>query len=235
MLPKIEYPINEIEFKSLKRKVKFRPMLVKDEKILLMAKESNNETDIFSAIKQIVNNCAMDKKFNVDNIPLYELEYAFLNLRMQSVNNVVELSYHDNEDDTDYKFNVNIADVKIIYPDNAKNNIIKIGDNISLVLRYPPASLYSNEAFLKSKTMSSSFEEILLSSVDSIYDDTDNAYTFTKEELKQFLDELDSATYKKIQEFFEATPYMEYIITYKNKNGTERHIPLRTLNDFFIL
>ena len=238
MLPKIEYPINEIEFKSLNKKFKFRPMLVKEEKLLLMAKESQSDSDIFTAVKQVVTNCSLEEKLNVEKIPLFELEYTFLTLRMQSINNVVELSYHDSEDDQDYKFTVNLEDIKIKYPENPPSNKIDVGKSgVGIVLRYPPASLYSNEKFLKATGVSASFDEILFSSIEQIYD-AETVYDpslQTREELTEFLETVDSSSYKKIQEFFESTPYMEHIIEYKNKSGTERKITLRTLNDFFIL
>ena len=239
MLPKIDYPIIDIEFKSLKNsKIKFRPMLVKDEKILLIAKESNSDVDIFTAVKQVVTNCCLDDKFDINKIPLFELEYAFLFLRMQSINNIIELSYHDNEDEKDYKFTINLSDINIIYPEKKVDNKIQLTDDgVGIVLLYPPASLYSNDKFLNSKGVSDSFDEILHASIEQIYD-RENVYdiaTTSKEELNTFLESIDSKSYKKIQEFFENVPYMEHIIKYKNGKGTDRTISLRTLNDFFIL
>jgi hypothetical protein len=240
MLPKLEYPSIDIELKSSKKKLKFRPILVKEEKLLLMAKEGANDSDIFNAVKQVVANCSIDPAFNVDKLPLFELEYIFLYLRMQSINNVVELSYHDNEDKQDYKFSVNLEDIKIKYPETKVSNTINIDNTkTGLVLRYPPASLYSNDKFLKSTSVTETFEEVLLNSIEQIFDE-ENVYdlsngTTTKEEIIEFIDNVSSSTYKKIQVYFDSIPYMEHIINYKNKNGTERNISLRTLNDFFIL
>lgn len=240
MLPKFEYSIIDIELQSLKKKVKFRPILVKDEKLLLIAKESQNDTDIFSAVKQVVTNCLLDDKVNIDTLPLFELEYAFLVLRMQSINNFVELSYRDNEDQQDYKFQINLDSIKIKYPNEKIDNRIvseNSGKTIGVVMRYPPASLYSNKEFLNAKESSVSADEIIYESIVSIFDD-ENVYEaseYKKEELLDWVNSLDTKTYRKIQEFLESTPYMEHVINYKNTNGTERTITLRTLSDFFIL
>lgn len=236
-LPKIQYPINEIEIASLNKKFKFRPILVREEKILLIAKQSTNENDIFTAIKQIVGNCSLDEKLNIDKLPLFELEHIFLQLRVQSIGNEIKLSYRDNEDNQDYNFTIDVNDIKIRYPEKKPESNIKLSADMGLQLRYPPASLYDNKKFLAADVISETFEAILLESIDSIYDE-DTVYdpaTCTKEELMEFIQDVDSASYRKIQEFFADIPHMEYEIKYTNKNGTERKINLRTLNDFFIL
>lgn len=241
MLPKIEYSIIDIELKSQKKKFKFRPILVKDEKLLLMAKESQSDSDIFTAVKQVVTNCSLDEKLNIDKLPLFELEYIFLVLRMQSINNYVELSYKDTEDQKDYKFQINLDDIKIVYPNEKLDNKLTIegtkGGLAGIVMRYPPASLYSNKDFLNSKDQTSTADEIIYSSIVSLFDENNvyDASEHTKQEILDWVNSLDTKSYKKIQEFLESTPYMEHVIKYKNTNGTERIIKLRTLSDFFIL
>lgn len=237
-LPKISHQINEIEFKSLGKKFKFRPILVKEEKLLLIAKQSESENDIFTTIKQVVNNCSLDSKFDVDKIPLFELEFAFLTLRIQSIGNILELSYHDSEDNKEYKFKINIEDIKIVYPKGEKvDGKVELPGGVGMVLRYPPASLYSNKDFLEAPNASASFDEILYESIEKIFDE-DTVYDLSLEgrkEVEEFLESIDSSSYRKVQEFFENIPYMEYLIEYTNSKGTERKIVLRTLNDFFIL
>lgn len=236
-LPKIQYPLNSITVASQKKSFNFRPMLVKEEKILLIAKQSNNENDVFTAIKQVVNNCSMDSTFDINVVPLFELEHIFLQLRVQSIGNLIKLSYNDKEDEQDYNFTIDVNDIKIKYPENPIDPNIKLTDATGLVLKYPPAALYDNKSFLDSATISETFEEILVSSIDSIYDE-DNVYNpadSTRSELLEFIDNIDPESYRKIQDFFATVPHMEYVITYKNKKGTERTIRLRTLNDFFIL
>ena len=107
-LPKIDYPVYKIKVPSQKKESQFRPFLVKEEKLLLMAKESDNTSDILSAIKQIINNCSIDSKFDVNKLALFDLEYVFLKLRSISVDNIVKVSYKDNEDEKVYDFEIDL-------------------------------------------------------------------------------------------------------------------------------
>ena len=108
MLPKIQYPVHTIIVPSTKKKVNFRPFLVKEEKILLMAKESEKDSDILMAVKQIVNNCSTDPKFDVNSLSIFDLEYIFLKLRAASVDNTIKISYKDLEDDKVYDFEIDL-------------------------------------------------------------------------------------------------------------------------------
>ena len=116
-LPKIEHPIFKIKIPSSKREVRFRPFLVKEEKILLIAKTSEQENDILLAIKQVVNNCALDD-LNIDKLALFDVEYLFLRIRAQSVNNIVSVTYRDNEDPMDYDFDIDLNNVNVVFPLN---------------------------------------------------------------------------------------------------------------------
>lgn len=234
-LPKIDYPINEIKLDSTGKKINFRPLTTKEEKLLLIAKASENENDIFTAMKQAVNNCIIDKDFDINKIPLYELEWFFLNLRIRSIGGFVELTYSDAEDKKDYNFRINLEDIKITYPAGNFNNKIQVNENVGIVMRYPPASLYDNKDFIHSKSVSQVSEELLISSIDKIWDgdEVHEASDASKEELIEFIDSLESSVYGKMQEFLIKSPHIEYTISYKNSLGTERKIPLRSLTDFF--
>jgi hypothetical protein len=141
-LPKINHPLFKLTIPSIKKDVRFRPFLVKEEKILLMAKTAGNDADIILAIKQIVNNCAADA-INIDKMTIFDLEYLFLKIRSQSVNNVVEVSYRDFEDDKVYDFQVDLEKVTMKQPEKVSNNI-KTGKNSGIILKYPEASLYED-------------------------------------------------------------------------------------------
>ena len=120
-LPKIDAPVYEIQLPLSKKQIRFRPFLVKEEKILLMAQQSGDEKDITNAIMQIINNCVTsDEEFNVSKLATFDLEYIFLKIRAKSVNNIVELSYRDTEDNKLYDFKVNLDNIEITY--NKKNN-----------------------------------------------------------------------------------------------------------------
>lgn len=231
-LPKIDQPIYTIKVPSLNKNVKFRPFLVKEEKLLLMSKESDNESDILSAIKQIVNNCCLDKGFNVDKIALFDLEYIFLKLRSFSVNNLVKVSYKDYEDEKVYDFEIDLNTIEVLFPEKVSNNI-KISEKSGIVMNYPSASLYEDKEFL-SLTDNYMFE-LILRCIDKIYEE-DEIYepsNHSKKELSEFLENLSLKVFEDIQKFLLSVPKIEHKIKYKNSLGNDREITLSSLNDFF--
>lgn len=237
-LPKIEYPILNFTLPIEKRELKFRPIVVKEEKLLLMAKASDSPSDIFITIKQVVNNCCLEKDFDIDKVSLVELEYLFMKIRGYSIGNKINVSYKDSEDDKSYDFVIDIDDIKFVYPNDDPNcNIIQISDNTKFIMRYPPASLYSNDEFLNSQGEDLA-RELFLNCIDKIIDNGQEYILDLKnerEEALEYIDNLDTTVYNKVQSFFESVPKMEYTIEYTNSMGSERKIVLRTLNDFFML
>lgn len=231
-LPKIDQPIFNISLPSTKENFKFRPFLVKEEKILLMAKESQNISDILTAIKQIVGNCSIDKKFNVDKIALFDLEYVFLKIRSFSVNNIVKVAYRDNEDEKVYNFEVDLEKVEVKFPEQL-NNVIKITDKSGIVMRHPPATLYDDQEFLNLEK--EYLFELIIRCIDKIYNEEEvyEAKDYKKEDLSEFLENLSIRTFEEIQKFLVSTPKLEYVINYKNELNNDREIVLSSLNDFF--
>lgn len=232
MLPKIDYPIYKIKVPSLKKEFQFRPFLVKEEKLLLMAKESASPRDILATIKQVVNNCSLDKKLDIDKLAIFDLEYIFLRLRAISVENNVKVAYRDKEDEQIYEFDVDLEKVEMVYPDKVSNNI-KITGKSGLIMRYPPASLYDDEEFLNLEK--DQLFELIIRCIESVYLE-DNIYVtsdYSKEELEEFLGDLDIKTFEEIQKFLLSAPKMEYVIEYKNSLDHDRKIVLSSLSDFF--
>lgn len=231
-LPKIDYPILNIKVPSMKKEFMFRPFLVKEEKLLLMAKESGNDSDIFVAIKQVVQNCCLDKKFEVDSIPIFDLEYIFIKLRSFSIDNMVKISYRDEEDKKIYDFEVDLEEIKVETPKKI-DNVIKINEKVGLIMKYPSASLYSDSEFLKLEK--DHLFELILRCVDKIYDEDEvfEAKDFAKEELSEFLENLNVKVFEKIHQFLLNTPKIKHVIKYKNETGKEKQIVLSSLNDFF--
>jgi len=231
-LPKIEYPIHTIEIPSLKKKVKFRPFLVKEEKLLLMAKESAVEADVLGAIKQIINNCSLDQTLNINKMTIFDLEFVFLRLRSISVDNKVKVSYKDSEDQKVYDFEINLDDVKVEFPEKMDNNI-KITATSGLTMKYPSASLYDDKEFLGIEK--DYLFELIVRCIDTIYSE-DNVYPakdYKKQDLSEFLENLDIKTFQQIQDFLVNSPKMVYKINYKNSMDHDREIVLNSLNDFF--
>lgn len=234
ILPKIDNPTYQLNVPSTKKTVRFRPFLVKEEKILLMARESDNPADILHAIKQIVNNCGTDPSFDVDKLSLFDLEYLFLKIRAFSVDNKVKVSYRDLEDDKVYDFEVDLNDVEVNFPKNKKDaNVIKITDRSGVILKYPPATLYDDQEFLNLDK--DYMFELILRCIDKIYyeEEVYEAKDYRKEELSEFVENLSVKIFEEIQSFLLTTPKIEYKISYKNALGNEREIVLSSLNDFF--
>jgi len=204
-LPKIDYPIYTIKVPSLKKDFKFRPFLVKEEKLLLMAKENENPTEMLSALKQIVNNCSVDDKFDINKIALFDLEYLFLKLRAVSIDNNISLSYKDNEDNQVYNFDLNLDEIEVQFPKKMENNI-KITDKTGIVMKYPSATLYDDKEFL-SLDKDQVFE-LIVRCVESIYveDEVYDAKDYKKDELREFLENLNIKVFEKIQNFLKNVP-----------------------------
>jgi hypothetical protein len=231
-LPKIDYPIYTIDVPSTKASFKFRPFLVKEEKLLLMAKESENPSDILSSIKQVITNCSLDDKFDIDKFALFDLEYIFLKLRSFSVDNIVKVAYKDYEDEKIYNFEVNLEEVEVIFPEKTDNNI-KITENSGILMRYPPATLYGDKDFLNVEK--DYMFELIIRCIDTIYyeDEVYEAKNYKKEEINEFLENLNMKVFENIQNFLLNVPKMEYTIKYKNSLDNDREITLTSLNDFF--
>mgnify|MGYP003345214522 CR=1 FL=1 len=231
-LPKISYPVHTIQIPSTKKNAKFRPFLVKEEKLLLMAKESQNNADILQSIKQIVNNCCLDDNFDDKKITIFDLEYLFIKLRAFSVDNVVKVSYRDEEDNQNYDFEIDLEEVKIDFPEKNDNNI-KISDKFGILMKYPSASLYEDTDFLNLDK--DYLFELIVRCIDKIYegDNVFEAKNYSTKELGDFLENLDSKTFVSIQNFLMNSPKLLHVLHYKNSLGKDKQITLSSLNDFF--
>ena len=257
-LPKIEVPVFSVELPSTKQKVKLRMMKVREEKILLMAKQGDDPMEILSAIKQVVNNCIVGDETNVNDIALFDLEYLFLKLRSQSVNDIAEVAYLDNEEVADHikkntkegeepseevilearkkatrTFKIDLKKVKVQFPKQSDRTVV-INDKTGIVLKYPPAELYGDKEFIESKP-EDVLDMLISKSIDYVYDgeDTNHMDKVDINEMKEWLDNLDVKTHNKLIEFFSELPHLHYEIKYTNRLGSERSIELTTLNDFF--
>lgn len=233
-LPKISHPTFEIEIPSTKTKITLRPFLVKEEKILLMAKSSEDDKDVMKAVKQVVNNCVIDDKFDINAISLFDLEYIFIKLRAASVSDVVEVSYRDFEDEKIYEFDVDLNKVEVIFPEKLTNKIT-INESAGFTMKYPQTGLYEDKDFAASGD--EALFQLIVRSVDKIYDDEEmyDAKNFSLKEIEDFLENLDVNTFENVRKFITNQPYVFYEIKYKNSKGNNRTIELKTLSDFFTL
>jgi len=233
-LPKISHPAFDFVIPSTGRKESFRPFLVKEEKILLLAKSSNDPADMFRAIKQVVNNCALSPSFDVDKLTIFDLEYMFLKLRSISVSNIVKVSYRDNEDNEIYDFEIDLNSIEVKFPENVNKNI-KVNEDVAIVMRYPAAALFDDKEYFKSGDQA--YYELILRCIDKIVDG-DNVYSasdYSHADIEQFLDDCGVTVFEKIQAFINNSPKLYHSVEYKNKPGNDRVIEMTSLTDFFTL
>lgn len=233
-LPKVSYPIFNINVPSLNRDVKFRSFLVKDEKVLLVAQNSRDTKDIVLAIKQVINNCALED-IDIDSLATFDLEYIFIKLRSKSINNIIELKYVDPEDGEQYDIKVDTDKIDVINLGLNEYKKIEITNNMGMMLKYPSASIVGHLNPSDSET--DMFFSILKHCISYIYDKdkTYNPGEYTVEEIEEFIADLDVKTLQKVQRFFENMPRIHYSTEYKTKAGTIKKLELNTLNDFFML
>jgi hypothetical protein len=233
-LPKISHPIFELTLPSTKQVIKYRPFLVREEKILLTAQVSGEPQDIVTAIRQVINNCILTEGVDVEKITTFDLEYLFIKIRSKSVNNIIKLAYRDLDDDKRYEVEVNLDEIEI-QEDSNHSNKIEINSTSGIIMKYPSAELATSLKLLEGEM--DMFFEVLKGCIDSIYDSETvyNASEVPEEELDEFLQSLDVNTFKKIQDFFNTMPKLYYEVKYTNSLGKDKVIPLTTLNDFFTL
>ena len=234
-LPKLTYPLHSVKLPSTKKLLNFRPYLVKEEKLLLMAKESGDVTDILRAVKQIVINTCIDPKFNINDITTTDLSYLFLQIRAFSVDNKITQVYKDMEDEKEYPFTIDLTKIEVKQDKEIDHNI-KITKDITLVMKYPTASMYDDDHSDISNIKDILNYNIIIKCIDKIFNGSEihDTKTLSKQELIEFIENLTVKSLENIMEFLNNAPRLEYVIEYKNEKGNERKIVLNTLNDFFI-
>lgn len=234
-LPKLDHPTFELTLPSTKQSIRFRPFLVREEKMLLVAQASESTSDMIAAIKQVVTNCIVTEGIDVNNFASFDLEYFFLKLRSKSVNNVVELTYRDNEDDQLYSFSIDLDQVEMKFPEVQVPNIIEVQGGYKLRLKYPTAGAL--EAMSTAATGTDLFYAAIQQCLDVLFNDNEvyQLSEYSNEEVKELIDDLPVNAFNQIRLFAESAPTMYHELSYTNKLGNKRKIVLQSLNDFFTL
>ena len=231
-LPKIVTPTYELEIPSSKKKITYRPFIVKEEKILLLAQEAGEESDILNAIKQIIKNCTFEE-VEVNDMALFDLEYIFLRIRSKSIGEKVELKLLCDDDGETYAdVTIDLDQVTVDFPKKHTNNI-QLTDTISLVMRYPQMSALSLTTVSDTETIFHMIKTSIRQIIDgeTIYEQVD----FTEEDLDAFIESLTSEHFKNIQEFFQTMPKLKHVVKYKNpKTKKQNKRTLEGLNSFFV-
>ena len=230
-LPKIDTPTFILELPSTKEKIKFRPFTVKEEKILLMAAQSEDETDIANAIEQILVNCIISN-VNLFEFTTYDVEYVFINLRAKSVNNIIELSFIDEVDEEEYKVSFDIDDVQLKTIE--RTNIIAINDEISITMIDPTYKVVKDlqaqnlpQDKLVFNMIAKCIDKVLIG------DDVLILKDHTQKEQEEFINSLSSKNMRDIENYLESMPKLSHDIVYTRKDGTEITKTLEGMNNFF--
>ncbi len=236
-LPIVETQTYELTLPSADIKVKYRPFLVREEKILLQAMESQKQNEIVEALKQIVSVCTFNS-LNVEDLPTFDLEYIFLNIRAKSVGEIAKLKVLCPDDNQTYAdVEVDLTEINVQVDDKHNNNIV-IDENkkIGMIMKYPTLGSIDTEMKIDQKVSAKVLFDIIAKSIYQVYegDKIHNATDYTKDELQQFIESLDSKTFLKIQEFYDTMPKLMHEIEVENpKTKVKSKVVLQGLTDFF--
>lgn len=236
-LPKIATPTYELELPSTGESIQFRPFLVKEEKVLVLALESEDTKQITTAIKAVIKSCVQTKGIKVEALPTFDIEFLFLNIRGKSVGEKIELNIICPDDEiTEVPVSIDLDEIRVQKNDEHTRQI-KIDDTLMMEMKYPSLDQFikNNFDFENKNAMDQSFD-LIASCVDKIYseDDVWAADDCTKKELKDFLEQMNSSQFKSIETFFETMPKLSHKIKVTNpKTKVESEVVLEGLASFF--
>jgi len=236
-LPKIATPTYSLELPSTGKEINYRPFLVKEEKLLVLALESEDNKQITTAIKTVIKSCVSTKGIKVENLPTFDIEFLFLNIRGKSVGEELEVNIVCPDDKvTEVPVSIDLDDIQVQKVDDHTNQI-KIDDNIMMEMKYPSLDQFikNNFDFNEGNQMDQSFD-LIASCIDKIYTEEEvwSTADCTKKEVKEFLDSMNSSQFKEIEHFFETMPKLSHTIKVKNpKTKVESDVVLEGLASFF--
>lgn len=236
-LPQIATPSYTLELPSIKKEIKYRPFLVKEEKILIIAMESEDSKQIADAVKNVISNCILTKGVKVDQLSTFDIEYLFLNIRGKSVGETVDVLITCPDDGkTQVPISINLDDIQVVVNENHSRDI-KLDDSLTLRMKYP-----SMHEFVKTNfgndfniTVDQTFD-LIVSCIEQVYSEEESwtASDCTKKELSDFIEQLSSKQFKQVEKFFETMPKLSHTLKVKNPNtGVESEVLLEGLSSFF--
>ena len=236
-LPKVSTPTYELEIPSLKKKIKYRPFLVKEEKILIIAMESDDPKQIASAVKDVIGNCILTRGIKVDSLATFDIEYLFLNIRGKSVGETADVLITCPDDGkTQVPMSIDLDDIKVEVSDDHTRDI-QLDDDLSVRMRYPSMNEFIKNNFTNKSdiTVDDTFS-VISSCIEQIYNEEESwsAKDCTKKELVEFIESLSSKQFKQIEKFFDTMPKLRHVIKVLNPNtGVENEIVMEGLTSFF--
>ena len=236
-LPKISTPTYELNLPSTGKKVQYRPFLVREEKLLVLALETEDPKDITTAMKTVIKNCIQTRGVKVETLPTFDIEYLFLNIRGKSVGEEIEVNIICPDDEvTTVPVTLVVDDIKV-QKSKDHSNKIELGNSLVMEMRYPSLDQFikNNFDFSEENQMDQSFE-LISSCIDKIYNEEEvwSTADVTKKEVNDFLEQMNSRQFKQIEKFFETMPKLSHDIKVKNPNtGVESTVVLEGLASFF--
>ena len=236
-LPKIAAPTYQLELPSTEETIQFRPFLVKEEKLLVIALESEDTKQITTAIKTVIKNCILTKGIKVESLPTFDIEYLFLNIRGKSVGEELDVNIICPDDGrTEVSVMINLEDIEVQKNDEHEKKI-KIDDSIMIEMKYPSLDQFikNNFDFNKKNAMDQSFE-LIASCIGTIFteDEAWSTADCSKKEITEFLESMNSSQFKGIEKFFETMPKLSHKVEVKNpKTKVESEVVLEGLASFF--
>ena len=235
-LPKISTPTYELEIPSTKKKIRYRPFLVKEEKILIIAMESQSDTEIANAVKDVLSTCILTKGVDVETLSTFDIEYIFLNIRGKSVGEDVEVLVTCPDDEkTKVPVRINLDDIKI---SNSKDHSrdIKLDDQLKMRMKYPSINQFIKSNFVVGDIKPEDTFDLIISCIEQVYNEEESWSTSdcTKDEMNDFLDQLNSNQFKEIEKFFDTMPKLSHTLKVKNPNtNIVNDVKLEGLSAFF--
>jgi len=236
-LPKIATPTYELELPSSGETIKYRPFLVKEEKVLVIALETEDNKQITNAIKAVLKSCVLTKGLKVEKLPTFDIEYLFLNIRGKSVGEEIEVNIICPDDEkTQVPVTIDLDDIEIQKNDEHTNKI-KVDENIMMEMSYPSLDQFikNNFEFDEKNAMAQSFE-LIATCIDKIYteDEVWASADCTKKEMNEFLESMNSTQFKEIEKFFETMPKLSHTLEVTNpKTKKKSEVVLEGLASFF--
>ena len=230
-LPEIATPIYTLTVPSTKKRVKYRPFLVKEQKLLILALENDDQEQILDAITKTIQNC-LHTKIKVEDMALFDIEYLFLQIRARSISEEIEMKVtcaDDGETTVDVKFMVD--DVKVNFP-KGHTNVIKIDDDLTVEMKYPDLDYFTKVNFIGEEPDA---YELVAKCIKRVYVGEDDYTADSVEESKKWVEGLTNAQFDKIQAFFETMPTLKHVLKVKNpKTKVVNEVVLEGLSDFFV-
>ena len=232
-LPTMDLPTYDLVVPSNKKKIKFRPFLVKEEKVLLMALETDDDKNIKNAVFELLKAC-ISTRIKLDNLASFDLEYIFLNIRAVSVGEIIQMNITCQDDEkTQVKYNLNITEAQVIFPKGHDSKIM-LTDSTGVIMKYPSFDGFIQGQFAQNKEFD--VIKVIAESIDQIFqgEEVFDESTTSKKEFVQFVEGLTSPQLEKIQKFFDTAPRLEHSFKVTNPNtGKESEYSLRGLQSFF--